>query len=69
MSESKSHNPGKLDAERIRASLIRAALDGYEQAALSGLCCEGAWEAAVSAMRQLELRTSPPGTREPGDRA
>jgi hypothetical protein len=69
MSESNSHDPGELDAERIRAALIRAALDGYERAALSGLCCEGAWEAAVSAMRQLELRSAPPDTREPGDRA
>lgn len=43
------------DAELIRAALIQAALNGYEQAALSGLCCEGAWEAAVSAMRQLDL--------------
>jgi hypothetical protein len=43
-------------AEQIRAALIQAALNGYEQAALSGLCCEGAWEAAVSAMRQLDLR-------------
>jgi hypothetical protein len=69
MSESKSPNPGELDAERIRAALIRAALDGYEQAALSGLCCEGAWEAAVSAMRRLELRATPPWVPEPGDRA
>ncbi|HEX5574492.1 MAG TPA: hypothetical protein VFX42_01360 [Gemmatimonadales bacterium] len=62
------HDPSELDAERIRAALIRAALDGYEQAALSGLCCEGAWEAAVSAMRRLELRAAPPGTGERGDR-
>jgi hypothetical protein len=45
-------------AEQIRAALIRAALNGYEQAALSGLCCEGAWEAAVSAMRQLDLHAA-----------
>ena len=68
MSEN-SHDPGDLDAERIRAALIRVALDGYEQAALSGLCCEGAWEAAVSAMRRLELPAAPPRAREPGDRA
>lgn len=42
--------------EQIRAALIEAALQGYEQAALSGLCCEGAWEAAVSAMQRLDLR-------------
>lgn len=43
-------------AERIRAALIQAAIDGYEQASLSGLCDEGAMEAAVSAMRQVDLR-------------
>lgn len=42
-------------AERIRAALIQAAIDGYEQASLSGLCDEGALEAAVSAMRRLDL--------------
>jgi hypothetical protein len=43
------------DAERIRTALIQAALDGYERAALSGLCAEGAWEAAIAAMRRLDL--------------
>ena len=42
-------------AERVRADLIRAALAAYEDAALRGLCAEGAWEAAVGAMRKLEL--------------
>jgi hypothetical protein len=41
--------------EEVRAALIRAALDGYEGASLSGLCHEGAWEAAISAMRALDL--------------
>lgn len=68
MSESNSPDPAGLDAERIRAALIGAAVDGYEHAALSGLCCEGAWEAAVSAMRQLELHAALPLAREPGDR-
>ena len=42
-------------AERVRADLIRAASAAYEDAALRGLCSEGAWEAAVGAMRELEL--------------
>ena len=46
------------DAERIRDALIQAALDGYEQAAISGLCEEGRWEAAISAMRRLDLGAS-----------
>jgi hemerythrin-like domain-containing protein len=41
--------------EAVRQSVIDAALDGYEQAAISGLCHEGAWEAAVSAMRSIAL--------------
>jgi hypothetical protein len=47
-------------AERIRDALIRAALDGYEQAAIGGLCEEGRWEAAISAMRRLDLSVLPP---------
>jgi hypothetical protein len=27
----------------------------YEDAAVRGLCCEGAWEVAVDAMRGLDL--------------
>ncbi len=47
------------DAEQIRDALIQAALDGYEQAAISGLCEEGRWEAAISAMRRLDLPSPP----------
>lgn len=42
-------------AERVRAACIEAALAGYEDAAISGLCGEGAWEAAISAIRRLDL--------------
>ena len=42
-------------AGRIRAACIRAALEGHESAAISGLCQEGAWEAAVDAIRMLDL--------------
>jgi hypothetical protein len=42
-------------AERAREHLVRAAMAAYEDAALRGLCCEGAWEVAVSAMRALDL--------------
>ena len=57
MSE-ESHDPNQHPAEQLRAALIQAALSGYEHAAMSGLCCEGAWEAAVSAMRQLDLHAA-----------
>lgn len=42
-------------AERVREACISAAVQGYENAAISGLCHEGAWEAAVGAMRMLDL--------------
>ena len=42
-------------AEQVRGALVRAALMAYEDAAIRGLCCEGAWEVAVDAMRGLDL--------------
>lgn len=42
-------------AEVVRQACIRAVLDGYQQAAMSGLCHEGAFEAAVDALRMLDL--------------
>ena len=45
--------------EEVRGRLVSAALRAYEDAALQGLCAEGAWEAAVSAMRSLELTPRP----------
>ena len=44
-------------AESIRAACVKAALEGYERAAISGLCHEGAWECAVDAIRTLNLET------------
>ncbi len=49
-------NEGLLSlAENVRSACIEAAIRGYEQASLSGLCHEGAWEAALDAVRQLNL--------------
>jgi len=42
-------------AERIRQALLAAALAAYEDAGIQGLCEEGRWEAAVGAMRRLDL--------------
>ena len=42
-------------AERVRAALIEAATAAYDDAAIRGLCAEGAWEVAVGAMRGLDL--------------
>jgi len=42
-------------AEAVRAACIEAAQRAYEQASVSGLCAEGALEAAVGAVRMLDL--------------
>ncbi len=42
-------------AEAVRAACIHAALAGYEDASLSGLCHEGVWERVIDAMRELKL--------------
>jgi hypothetical protein len=42
-------------AEQVRAALVEAAIAAYEDAGVRGLCAEGAWEAAVGAMRSLDL--------------
>lgn len=42
-------------AAAVRAACIEAALEGYERAQIAGLCQEGAWEAAVDAIRLLDL--------------
>jgi hypothetical protein len=42
--------------ERIRRACLEAAQRAYEDAGLRGLCAEGRWEAAIDAMRVLDLR-------------
>ena len=42
-------------AEVVREACIAAALTGYEEAGMSGLCHEGRWECAISAMRVIDL--------------
>jgi hypothetical protein len=41
--------------KRIRHACIEAVLQAYEDAGVQGLCAEGRWEAAVSALRSLDL--------------
>jgi hypothetical protein len=43
-------------AEQIRKACIEAAKDGFLDASMSGLCTEGAMEAAVSAIESLNLK-------------
>jgi hypothetical protein len=42
-------------AREVREACIQAALLAYEDASISGLCGEGAFEAAISAMRMLDV--------------
>ena len=52
-------------ADRIRAACLRAAAEAYEDAGIQGLCEEGRWEAALGAVRSLDLRPllDPPSAR------
>ncbi|WP_240596619.1 acetyltransferase [Rhodohalobacter barkolensis] len=42
-------------ADYIRDQCIEAARDGFRDASISGLCAEGAMEAAISAMQSLDV--------------
>lgn len=39
----------------VRDACLEAAREGYEQAAMAGLCHEGAVEASLDAIRMLDL--------------
>ncbi|CAO1659299.1 MULTISPECIES: acetyltransferase [Salinicola] len=52
-------------ATKVQKACIEAALSGYENAALSGLCQEGAIEAAISAIQMLDLNAlAVPGSHQ-----
>jgi len=42
-------------AEAVRNACVEAARRGYEEAAMSGLCHEGAAEASIDAIRMLDI--------------
>jgi hypothetical protein len=42
-------------AESLRSKILNAAIQAYEDAGVQGLCAEGRWEAAIAAIRQLDL--------------
>ncbi len=42
-------------AEAVRAAVIERLLEAYEDAGVRGLCGEGRFEAAVGAVRALDL--------------
>ena len=41
-------------AAAVQQACLRTAQNAYEQARMDGLCHEGAWESAVSAMQRLD---------------
>ena len=40
----------------VRDACLKAAREAYENAGISGLCEEGRWECAVTAIRALDLQ-------------
>ncbi len=42
-------------AEAVHEACLKAAREAYENAGISGLCEEGRWECAISAIRALDL--------------
>jgi hypothetical protein len=52
-----SHRTAALSiaAESVRAACVDAAVRAYEDAGIRGLCADGRWEAALAAIRQLDL--------------
>jgi ribosomal protein L12E/L44/L45/RPP1/RPP2 len=59
-------HPDHGTVQAVRRALIDAAEAAYEDAGIQGLCAEGRWEAAVSAMRRVDLDAV---SREAGEAA
>jgi hypothetical protein len=47
--------PFSTFCETVRAACLHAAMHAYEDAGIRGLCADGRWEAALAAIRQLDL--------------
>jgi hypothetical protein len=58
MANTPQSNPGDI-AEQVRQACIQEAIRAYEDAGISGLCHEGRFEAAISALRMLDLSQLP----------
>ncbi|MHB1142560.1 MAG: acetyltransferase [Sulfuricaulis sp.] len=54
-------------AEAVRNACDKAAQEAYENAGISGLCEEGRWECAISAIRALDLDTVISALRDKND--
>lgn len=56
-------------AETVKRACVSAALQAHEDAGIQGLCPEGRWEAAVSAMQNLDIRRLTGKSRRSDDRS
>lgn len=69
MSDPAPEDPAPEDlAEAVRQACVSVALRAHEDAGIRGLCPEGRWEAAISAIRDLDLRRLVDEKRQPDDR-
>lgn len=50
-----SNDEKRRIAEAVKAASLKAAIEAYEYAKMSGLCQEGAWELAVDAIKSLDV--------------
>ncbi len=55
--------------EAVRAACLDAAMSAYEDAGIRGLCVEGRWEAALAAIRHLDLSSVPARYPQDADRS
>lgn len=55
MNQSDESGAARRIAEAVHAACLRELLEAYEDAAISGLCGEGALEVAVGRVRNLDL--------------
>lgn len=55
LNSDQSPHKSNTEAEIIRDACISAAREGFMDASISGLCNEGADEAAISAIQNLDL--------------
>ena len=54
MNEEIKNDEKVLLAQKIKDECLNTALEAYATACGDGLCCEGAWECAIDAIRNLE---------------
>ncbi|MGD8748087.1 MAG: acetyltransferase [Balneolaceae bacterium] len=55
MNKKVAHSTFEQLSEKIRNSCIQAAREGFREASMSGLCSEGAMEAAIGAIQSINL--------------